>query len=43
MRASSLPFLPLLAFLAAGCQCAPFGVDTTRFVWTSQADCLEGF
>ncbi|MDP1826485.1 MAG: hypothetical protein Q8L48_24665 [Archangium sp.] len=42
MRASGLPFVPLFAFLA-GCQCAPFGVDTTRFVCTAQADCLEGF
>lgn len=42
MRASRLPFVPLFALLA-GCQCTPFGVDTTRFVCTTQADCLEGF
>ncbi len=33
---------PLLALLA-GCQCSPLGVETTRFVCASQADCIEGF
>ena len=42
MRASMFRYLPFLAFLA-GCQCGPFGIDATRFVCKSQADCLDGF
>ncbi len=33
---------PLFALLA-GCQCGPLGVDTTRFVCATTADCLSGF
>jgi hypothetical protein len=33
---------PLLVIFA-GCECAPFGLDDTRFVCTTQADCAEGF
>lgn len=33
---------PLLMWVA-GCQCSPFGVETTRFVCASQADCIDGF
>lgn len=37
--------LNLLAVLClvAGCQCTPFGVETTRFVCQAPADCLDGF
>ena len=42
MRSVLLRAWPLLVVLA-GCQCSPFGLENTRFVCTSQADCIEGF
>lgn len=42
MRSGSLWAWPFLALLA-GCQCSPFGVETTRFLCVTQADCIDGF
>ncbi|MDP3158175.1 MAG: hypothetical protein Q8N23_36220 [Archangium sp.] len=42
MRRVLLRAWPLLVSLA-GCECSPFGVETTRFVCAAQADCIEGF
>lgn len=38
-----LALVLLLVLAAAGCTCAPLGVDTTRFACEADADCLQGF
>lgn len=43
MRISRLLALVPFLMLAAGCQCGPLGVDTTRFACSTDADCLSGF